>query len=258
MIPYPSIKPYILKVGPLQVRWYSLMYLIGFACSYLLVQYQIKKKDLPIRKETVQDIYFYCILGIIVGARLGYVLFYNFDQYIREPLEIFAVWHGGMSFHGGLIGAVLGGLYIVKKKNLDFLLFSDLVFVTAPIGLFLGRIGNFINGELYGRVTDVYWGMVFPGGGSLPRHPSQLYEAFSEGLVLFILLWILKDRVQRKGKITALFLVLYGSIRFVVEFFREPDLQLGFIVAFITMGQILSLVMIIAGIGIWATRRSAA
>jgi phosphatidylglycerol:prolipoprotein diacylglycerol transferase len=233
------------------------MYLIGFACSYLLVRYQIKKRDLPISKETVQDIYFYIILGIIIGARLGYVFFYNISDYIRNPLEILAVWHGGMSFHGGLVGALLGGLYIQRKKELDFWLFSDLIFVTAPIGLGLGRIGNFINGELFGRITDVPWAMVFPGGGSLPRHPSQLYEAVFEGMVLFVLLWLLKDRMRTRGCMTALFLVFYGVIRFVIEFFREPDLQVGFIVSFLTMGQILSFLMIIAGLYILIRRVSA-
>jgi phosphatidylglycerol:prolipoprotein diacylglycerol transferase len=248
MVPYPDIKPYIVKIGPFQLRWYSLMYLIGFLCSYLLVKYQIKKKNLPIENAKVDDIYFYLFLGLLLGARLGYVLFYNFFEYLKNPIEILAVWHGGMSFHGGLIGVILAGVYITRKRNIAFWLFADLVIVTAPIGLGLGRIGNFINGELYGRVTDVPWAMVFPGGGALPRHPSQLYESFFEGVVLFIILWLLKDRIKTEGKITGLFLVLYGVIRFIIEFFREPDPQLGFIFAFFSMGQILSFLMIIAGI----------
>jgi len=248
MISYPDIEPYIIKIGPLQVRWYAFMYIMGFFSSYLLVKYQIKKKKLPIEKPIIGDIYFYLILGLILGARLGYVIFYNFFEYVVKPLEIIAVWHGGMSFHGGLIGALIAGRYIAKKRNIDFWLLGDLIVATVPIGLGLVRIGNFINGELYGRVTNVPWAMVFPDGGGLPRHPSQLYESFFEGVALFIILWLLKDRIKIKGKLTALFLILYGVARFMIEFFREPDPQLGFIAAFFTLGQILSLLMIIAGL----------
>ncbi len=247
MIPYPDIRPYIVRIGPLEVRWYGLMYLLGFLASYLLVNRQIRRRRLGIERKVVDDLYFYLILGLIVGARLGYVLFYNLSEYLRNPLEVFALWHGGMSFHGGLTGAILAGVWVCRRKGLDFWLFSDLVIVTAPIGLGLGRIGNFINGELYGRVTDLPWGMVFPGGGDLPRHPSQLYEAFFEGLVLFTVLWLLKERVSMRGGMTALFLLLYGVMRFLIEFFREPDPQLGFVLAFLTMGQVLSLGMIAAG-----------
>ncbi|HEC98479.1 MAG TPA: prolipoprotein diacylglyceryl transferase [Nitrospirae bacterium] len=254
MIPYPAIKPYIIKVGPLQVRWYGVMYLIGFASSYLLVKYQIRKKGIGIDGRTVDDLYFYIILGLILGARLGYVLFYNFSEYLQNPLEIFAVWHGGMSFHGGLIGSIFAGICFCRKRGLDSWLVADLVIATAPIGLGLGRIGNFINCELYGRVTNVPWAMVFPCGGGLPRHPSQLYEAFFEGVVLFIVLWYMKDRIKITGGLTALFLILYGVIRFSLEFFREPDAQLGFIVAFFTMGQILSFAMVLVGIMVYLYR----
>jgi phosphatidylglycerol:prolipoprotein diacylglycerol transferase len=255
MIPYPNIKPYIVKIGPLQIRWYSLMYLIGFVSSYFLVRYQVRKKKLQIEMKLIEDIYFYMIIGLIVGARLGYVLFYNFQEYLRNPLEIIAVWHGGMSFHGGLMGTLLAGLYITRKRKIEFWLFSDLIIATAPIGLGLGRLGNFINGELYGRVTDVPWAMVFPGGGQIPRHPSQLYEAFFEGIVLFIILWMSKERVRTEGTVTALFLILYGAMRFAIEFFREPDIQLGFIFSIFTMGQILSIVMIVVGILIMSRNR---
>jgi len=248
MISYPDIKPYIIKIGPLQVRWYAFMYIMGFFSSYLLVKYQIKKKKLPIEKPIIGDIYFYLILGLMLGARLGYVIFYDFFEYVKNPLEIIAVWHGGMSFHGGLIGALIAGKYIAKNRNIDFWLLGDLIVVTAPIGLGLGRIGNFINGELYGKVTNVPWAMGFPDGGGLPRHPSQLYESFFEGVVLFTILWLLKDRITTKGNLTALFVILYGVARFMIEFFREPDPQLGFIAAFFTIGQILSLLMIIAGL----------
>jgi phosphatidylglycerol:prolipoprotein diacylglycerol transferase len=255
MIPYPQIKPYILKFGPLQIRWYGLMYIIGFIASNLLVKYQIRSRALKIEKKTVDDIYFALILGLILGARLGYVVFYNLREYLQNPLEIFALWHGGMSFHGGMIGMLLAGYYATKRKNVDFWLFSDLVAATAPIGLGLGRIGNFINGELYGRVTDVPWAMVFPDGGGLPRHPSQLYEAIFEGIVLFIVLWVAKNRIVSRGLLTSLFLMLYGAIRFFIEFFREPDLQLGLIISLLTMGQILSISMIIAGAIIFIVKK---
>ncbi|NOY64195.1 MAG: prolipoprotein diacylglyceryl transferase, partial [Nitrospirae bacterium] len=216
MIPYPEIKPYIVKIGPLEIRWYGLMYLLGFTASYLLVRYQIKKRPDGIDNTVVDDLYFYLILGLIIGARLGYVVFYNPAQYIRNPLEIFALWHGGMSFHGGLIGTLLAGILFVRRRNLDFWRLSDLIVVTAPVGLCLGRIGNFINGELFGRISNVPWAMVFPEGGPLPRHPSQLYEAILEGPVLFIILWIWKDRFKKSGYPTALFLILYWVFRFFV------------------------------------------
>ncbi len=245
MIPYPNIKPYLIKIGPVEIRWYGLMYLFGFVSSYLLVRHQVKKKNLNINKELIDDLYFYIILGLIVGARLGYVLFYNLSEYLKSPLEIFALWHGGMSFHGGLIGAITAGYIFSKKKKIDFWLFSDLIIATAPIGLALGRIGNFINGELFGRISTVPWAMVFPSGGPVPRHPSQLYEAFGEGVILFLILWFLKDRVKKTGYLTAFFLLFYGLIRFFLEFFREPDPQLGFVFYFFTMGQLLCLAMIV-------------
>jgi len=255
LIPYPDIKPYIIKIGPLQVRWYGLMYLLGFTSSYLLVWYQVKKKRLPIDRQVIDDLYFYLILGLIIGARLGYVVFYNLPEYLKNPLEVFALWHGGMSFHGGLIGTVVAGYIFSRKRNVDFWLFADMIIATAPIGLGLGRIGNFINGELFGRPSTVPWAMVFPEGGPLPRHPSQLYEASGEGLLLFILLWFLKDRIKTPGFLTSYFLIFYGVIRFFLEFFRQPDPQLGFIVSFLTMGQILCTGMIVAGIILYVIRR---
>lgn len=231
------------------------MYLLGFASSCLLVSLQIKKKKLPLHKDFVSSLYSYIIFGLLIGARLGYVIFYDLDLYLHKPLEVFAVWHGGMSFHGGLIGCVIAGLLFSRKNRIDFWQMADLVIVTAPIGLGLGRIGNFINGELYGRVSEVPWAMVFPGGGPLPRHPSQLYEFLLEGVLLFIILWKAKDHVFRTGVLTALFLVLYGLFRFFVEFFREPDPQVGFVIGFLTMGQILSTAMILAGLAIYVLRR---
>ncbi len=256
MIPYPSIRPYIFKLGPLEVRWYGLMYLFGFLSSYLLVRYQVRRRGLAISRELVDDLYFYLVLGLIIGARVGYIVFYNLGDYIQNPLEILKVWHGGMSFHGGLIGTLLAGIVFSRKKEVDFWLWADMIIATAPIGLGLGRLGNFINAELYGRVTTVPWAMVFPYSDGLPRHPSQLYEAFFEGMVLFLVLWFAKDRIRRPGMLTSLFLVLYGAIRFFLEFFREPDPQLGFVLSFLTMGQILSLLMILAGGLLFVMRRS--
>lgn len=255
MIPYPNINPEIVRVGPFSVRWYGMMYLIGFLSSYLLVRYQVRKKGLRIPKVVIDSLYTYIILGLLIGARLGYVLFYNLSVYLKNPLEIFAVWHGGMSFHGGLIGCIVSGFIFTRRYKLDFWQLSDLVIVTAPIGLGLGRLGNFINGELYGRVTDVPWAMVFPEGGALPRHPSQLYEFILEGIVLFLILWLLKERITKKGYLLATFLSLYGLFRFIVEFFREPDPQIGYILGFLTMGQILSTIMVLIGLLIFYLKR---
>jgi phosphatidylglycerol:prolipoprotein diacylglycerol transferase len=247
MIHYPKIDPILIKFGPLAVRWYGLMYIFGFVSSYLLVVHQIKKRALKIERTQVDDLYFYLILGLIIGARLGYICFYNLPFYIENPLEVFVLWHGGMSFHGGLIGTFVAGYIVVRKKGLDFLTMLDLITPTAPLGLFFGRLGNFINGELFGKPSDMPWAMIFPQGGNIPRHPSQLYEAFFEGLVLFIILWFYKERKKREGDVFALFLMLYGVFRFFCEFFREPDLQVGYIMGMATMGQILSGTMLFAG-----------
>jgi phosphatidylglycerol:prolipoprotein diacylglycerol transferase len=243
-----NIDPILIELGPIRVSWYGLMYVFGFFVSYLLVRYQMKKKDFGVSKLEVENLYFYLILGLIIGARLGYVLFYDLKMYLKEPLEIFAVWHGGMSFHGGLIGVLLVGIFFSWKNRKSFWKIADLFIVTAPIGLGLGRIGNFINGELYGRVTQGPWGMVFPKGGPLPRHPSQLYESALEGGFLFLILWLLKDKKLPAGGLLAIFLSLYGAFRFLVEFLREPDPQLGFILGPLTMGQTLSAFMIVGGI----------
>jgi phosphatidylglycerol:prolipoprotein diacylglycerol transferase len=257
MIPYPKISPEIIKIGPLSIRWYGLMYLIGFICSYLIVKREIKRRGLQVEKDFLENLYFYLILGLLLGARLGYVLFYNLIYYIKHPLEVFAIWQGGMSFHGGLIGVILSALFFTKAKKFDFFKLTDMLVLTAPIGLGLGRIGNFINGELYGRITDVPWAMIFPDGGPLPRHPSQLYEAFLEGFVLFIALWFLKDKFSKSGILSSIFLILYGIFRFVVEFFREPDPQIGYILGLFTMGQILCSIMILSGLGLFFYRRKA-
>ncbi len=255
MIPYPKIDPEIVRIGPLAVRWYGMMYLLGFASSYLLVRLQIRRKGLDVPVDFEGSLYSYLIAGLLIGARLGYVIFYDLSVYIRKPLEVFAVWHGGMSFHGGLVGALVAGILFCRKTGVDFWQTADLVIVTAPIGLGLGRLGNFINGELFGRVSNVPWAMVFPEGGPLPRHPSQLYEFLLEGVLLFIILWRAKDRGLSSGVLTSLFIILYGLFRFSVEFFRQPDPQVGFVIGFLTMGQILSSCMILAGAALYYLRR---
>jgi phosphatidylglycerol:prolipoprotein diacylglycerol transferase len=254
MISYPSIDPEILRVGPVAIRWYGLMYLIGFSSSYILVSRQIKKRGIALDSTFVDSLFTSLIFGLLIGARLGYVFFYDLSAYLSHPLDIVAVWKGGMSFHGGLIGSVIAGVWYCKRSKTDPWTVSDLIISTVPIGLGMGRLGNFINGELYGRVTTMPWGMVFPNGGPLPRHPSQIYEFFLEGVVLFIVLWTMKSRVKRSGVLTALFLILYGFGRFVIEFFREPDPQLGFVIGLFTMGQVLSACMALAGVGLLFAR----
>jgi phosphatidylglycerol---prolipoprotein diacylglyceryl transferase len=247
-----NIDPILINLGPIHLSWYGLMYVIGFVAAYLLVRYRMKKRDFGLSKPELEDLFFYLIFGLIIGARLGYVLFYDLKMYLSEPLEIFAVWHGGMSFHGGLIGVLVVGIVFSRKHHKSFWKIADLFIVTAPIGLGFGRIGNFINGELYGRVTDVPWGMIFPRGGPLPRHPSQLYESLLEGWVLFALLWLMKDGKRiPQGGLLALFLILYGCFRFFVEFFREPDPQLGFVLGPFSMGQVLCFLMIVGGVALY-------
>lgn len=248
MLQFPRIDPVIFKIGPFAMRWYGLMYILGFLASYGLTVYQLRGGRKPgIPREAVDDLFFYLIIGLIVGARLGYAVFYNLGFYIDNPLEVFMVWHGGMSFHGGLAGAFIAGVVIIVKKRLPFMATADLLIPTAPIGLALGRLGNFINGELFGRQAFVPWAMVFPQGGPVPRHPSQLYEAFFEGLLLFVILWFYKDRKKQEGDVFALFLMLYGVFRIFCEFFREPDNQLGLIFGLLSMGQLLSLIMVFIG-----------
>jgi phosphatidylglycerol:prolipoprotein diacylglycerol transferase len=238
----------LIDLGLIRVSWYGMMYVLGFIGSYLLVRYQMKKKDFGISRIEVENLYFYLIIGLMVGARLGYVLFYDLKMYWADPLEIFAIWRGGMSFHGGLIGVLIVGTSFSWRNKKSFWKIADLIIVTAPIGLGLGRIGNFINGELYGRVTNLPWGMIFPRGGPHPRHPSQLYESGLEGGVLFLILWFLKDKKLPTGGLLAAFLFFYGCFRFFVEFFREPDGHIGFIIGSFTLGQVLSSFMIVGGV----------
>lgn len=257
MLTYPQIDPEIFRIGPLAVRWYGMMYLLGFLGAYALIRTLARERNLPLTREGVGDLLFYGVLGVILGGRLGYVLFYNLPFYIDNPLQVFAVWEGGMSFHGGLLGVVVACLLFCLRRNLPVLLSGDIIVMAATVGLGLGRIGNFINAELYGRVTDVPWGMVFPGGGPYPRHPSQLYEAVLEGPVLLLALWLLHRRGARPGVPFFSFFLLYGIFRFTVEFFRQPDTHLGFLWGGATMGQILCIPMILGGsIGlIWVFSR---
>lgn len=252
MIAYPQIDPIFFALGPLKVRWYGLMYVLGFTAVHILVSYQCRKYQLKKLAQHHENLNFTLIISLILGARLGYVLFYNFSYYMQHPGEIVAVWLGGMSFHGALIGLLIGGYLYCRRHGLDFFRTTDAYTMTIPIGLGLGRIGNFINGELFGRVTDVPWAMIFPAGGNIPRHPSQLYECLLEGVLIFALLWTLRipyyKNKWRGGAILSTFLISYGVCRVFVEQFREPDAQLGILFNLVTMGQLLSLVMIVGGV----------
>jgi len=257
LIPYPHIDPVIFAAGPLKIRWYGLMYVLGFIASYMLVKHQIKQLKLHDFDRHFENLNMTLILCLVLGGRLGYVLFYNFSYYIKYPLEILATWHGGMSFHGAFIGVIIGAIFFCRAKKLDFWQCADLFAVTTPIGIGLGRIGNFINGELFGRATTVPWAMVFPDGGPVGRHPSQLYESLLEGVVLFIILWTMRNRLRFRGAMLALFLLFYGFFRMVVELFREPDVNIGLLAGLFTMGQLLSSFMILAGAAIFFFRRPA-
>lgn len=250
---YPDISPIIFSIGPIAVRWYSMAYLFGIVAAWFLVAGNIKKFKLPISKEVLEDMVFYITLGIILGGRIGYVLFYGRDMFADNPLEVFAIWHGGMSFHGGIIGVIIAVCLVSKKYKYNFLSITDLVALYAPIGIFCGRLANFVNDELWGRITDVPWAVRFPAGGYLPRHPSQLYEAALEGILLFAvlnLLWRKQWIRQHTGFTSGMFLLCYGIFRAFLEQFREPDAQLGFIFAHITMGQLLSLPFILLGLAV--------
>ena len=251
MLSFPHIDPVIFSLGPLKVRWYGLMYVLGFLSSFLLVRLQIRKFKLARLEALFENLNFTLIISLVAGGRLGYVIFYNLSYYLAHPLEIFATWEGGMSFHGGLLGVLIGGYLFCRKHRLNFLESADVYVVTIPVGLGLGRMGNFINGELYGRAADVPWAMIFPDGGLVPRHPSQIYEALLEGVLLFVVLWKLKDRQHEKnwppGAMLGFFLIFYGIFRSLAELFREPDRHIGYLAGCITRGQILSGLMIVGG-----------
>ena len=258
MLIHPQIDPVAIAVGPLAVRWYGLMYLIGFGVAFLLARSRIKQgRSGNISFAVFDDLFFFCVLGVVLGGRLGYVLFYKPGYYVSHPLEILAVWQGGMAFHGGFLGVLLAMVYIARKHQIHWLAIMDFIAPLVPPALAAGRVGNFINGELWGRVTDVPWGMVFRGAGPLPRHPSQLYQFALEGVLLFAILWLYSAKPRPIGAVSAMFLIGYGALRFAAEFFREPDDFLGLLAFNLSMGQWLSLPMILAGIAMlaWAGRK---
>lgn len=251
-IPFPNIDPVAFAAGPLVIRWYALAYLCGFLLGWWYARYISRLAGAPRPNENdIDDYLSWAIVGVLLGGRLGYVLFYQSHLYLSDPLEIFKIWHGGMSFHGGVIGVVSSLVLFAWVKKIPVLRIADIASCAAPIGVFLGRIANFVNGELYGKVTDAPWGVVFPGGGDLPRHPSQLYESFLEGFCLFTLLCIalhIKPLRDRPGFLSGVFLAGYGVFRSIGEIFREPDFYLGPVLGSLSMGQVLSVPMILCGI----------
>jgi phosphatidylglycerol:prolipoprotein diacylglycerol transferase len=260
VLTHPNFDPVAIQVGPLAIRWYGLMYLVGFALAYGLGRLRIARGMAGrVTVHVLDDLLFYCVLGVILGGRLGYVLFYKPGYYLQHPLEILAVWQGGMAFHGGFLGVLVAIWWVAHKHHLRWLEITDFFAPLSPLAFAAGRLGNFINGELWGRVTDVAWGMVFqnPAAGPLPRHPSQLYQFALEGVALFVILWIYSSRPRPAGAVSAAFLIGYGLARFAVEFFREPDDFLGLLALNLSMGQWLSVPMIVAGVALfaWSKRR---
>jgi phosphatidylglycerol---prolipoprotein diacylglyceryl transferase len=260
MLTYPQIDPVLIAIGPLKVHWYGLMYLVGFAAVWVLGQKRAQQPWSPIKPDAIEDLVTYAAIGVILGGRLGYILFYNFSEFLANPMILFKIWQGGMSFHGGMLGVFVAMWIFGKKQNCTMLQLTDIIAPLCPIGLGAGRIGNFINSELWGRPTDVPWAMVFPNGGPLARHPSQLYEALLEGVVLFIILNIYTSKPRPTMGPTGLAVFCYGCFRFFVEFFRMPDAHLGYLALdWLTMGQILSTPMIIIGFAMfyWAHKKAA-
>lgn len=250
---FPNIDPVAISIGPLAVRWYALAYVAGFLLGwqYCLHLVGLGKEGEKPNKTDIDDYLPWAILAVILGGRIGYVLFYQSGLYLHHPLEIFKLWHGGMSYHGGVIGVVTSLLIYARARKINVFRLADLASCAAPIGIFFGRITNFINGELFGRVTDVSWGVVFPHGGSLPRHPSQIYESLMEGLALFTILALLAHRKEireRPGILSGVFLLGYAVFRSIAEMFRQPDEQIGFLWGGVSMGQVLSAPMVLAGV----------
>ncbi len=248
---FPAIDPTLVEIGPFAIRWYALAYIAGILLGWRYALLLSESSSAPIGRYMLDDFMLWATLGIVIGGRLGYVLFYKIGYFVYHPVEVVYVWQGGMSFHGGMLGVMLAMLLFSCQRKIPMLALGDILASVAPIGLFFGRLANFINGELYGRPSDMPWAMLFPRDPETPRHPSQLYEAALEGILLFAVLWFIWNRTslkKRPGAVIGVFLIGYGVSRILVEFFREPDAHLGFIVAGISMGQILSLPMILAGL----------
>ncbi len=249
---FPAIDPIAIAIGPIAIRWYALAYIAGLLLGWRYVVHYCSKTPNIMSKRDIDDLLFWATLGVILGGRTGYILFYNLDYYLANPANILKVWQGGMAFHGGFMGVIIAIILFARKRGISILAVLDAAAVAAPIGLFFGRIANFINGELFGRATDAPWGMVFPNGGPEPRHPSQLYEAVLEGAILFVVLFILARSPfvrHRPGIMGGTFVAGYGISRIIVEFFRQPDAQLGFLTFGATMGQLLSIPMVLVGLG---------
>ncbi|NVK55203.1 MAG: prolipoprotein diacylglyceryl transferase [Alteromonadaceae bacterium] len=247
---FPNIDPIIVSLGPLSVRWYGMMYLLGFIAAYILAKKRLRST--PWDREQLSDLLFWGFVGVIIGGRVGYVFFYQFELFLQDPLYLFKIHTGGMSFHGGLLGVIAAMAWQAKRLNATFLQVSDFIAPLVPIGLGAGRIGNFLNAELWGRPTDVPWAIIFPGAGPMPRHPSQLYEFALEGVLLFIILWLYSARPRPTGAVGGLFLIGYGLFRFIVEFYREPDAHIGLYQIGLSQGQLLCVPMIILGAGLMA------
>jgi len=259
VLPFPAINPVLISIGPLAVRWYALAYIVGIIVGWFYARAIIASERLwggpaPLTVIDFDDFVIWITLGIILGGRTGYVLFYNFPHFAAHPIEILQLWNGGMSFHGGVIGCIVAIVLFALHRRIPMLSLGDVTSAVAPIGLFLGRIANFINGELWGRPTNVPWAMVFPNGGPVPRHPSQLYEAALEGVVLFVVLNLLvrSGALKRPGMVAGTFALGYGIARIICEFFREPDAQLGFLWGGLTMGMLLCIPLMLAGIAVLA------
>lgn len=257
MLTHPGFDPIALKLGPLAIHWYGLMYLVSFYLGWWLAVRRARAPNSGWSSQQVTDLLFYVVLGVILGGRIGYILFYGFEWFIQNPLILFKIWEGGMSFHGGFLGVLMAYVLYARMNGRTFFEVADFIAPLYPIGLFFGRIGNFINAELWGRVTDLPWGMVFPQAGAEPRHPSQLYEAGLEGLLLFVILWVYARKPRPAMAVSALFCMLYGVFRFMVEFARVPDAHLGYLAfGWFTMGMALCLPMIlIGGFVLWLAYR---
>ncbi|HEB99844.1 MAG TPA: prolipoprotein diacylglyceryl transferase [Thiotrichales bacterium] len=257
MLTYPEIDPAAIRIGNFAVHWYGLMYLVGFLGGWWLGRVRARRPGSGWDPEEIGDLLFYVALGVILGGRIGYILFYNFGMFLNDPLVLFRIWQGGMSFHGGLLGVILAVWLYARKTGRAFFQVTDFIAPFVTIGLGAGRIGNFINGELWGRPTDLPWGMVFPFVDNQPRHPSMLYEAFLEGLVLFLILWFYSAKPRPTMAVSGMFMLWYGIFRFLVEFVREPDAHIGFIAfGWVTMGHLLSAPMILLGVLLlWLARR---